>query len=289
MTSITFDELGSVISGPGNPPPAPPALREETPLTLSAEEPAAEHLEEDVAEYTIDELSATTHVSSRTIRYYQSKGALPRPIIRGRVAFYTDDHVERLTLIARLQDQGLRIKAIRDLLARADKGELVISEWLGLKAQLQAPWAQDTPRIVSEEELYEMIGVKRQGILGELMRLKVIKRERDAYHVRSPALLMVTMRLEQAGFDLDTSVKSAKILRKHLSRAAGELSEHFMKHFSQAFERDGLDLGQAFEILRPVGLEAVQLIFAQEMERALQVFIESGRTAAVASRKRPTK
>ena len=30
-------------------------------------------------EYTIDELAAVSQVPSRTIRFYQSKGAMPRP------------------------------------------------------------------------------------------------------------------------------------------------------------------------------------------------------------------
>ena len=63
-------------------------------------------------EYTIDELAAATRVPSRTIRFYQQAGALPKPQIRGRVAFYGDEHVERLKLVADLQDRGLRMKAI---------------------------------------------------------------------------------------------------------------------------------------------------------------------------------
>src|SRR5215831_186557 len=94
-------------------------------------------------EYTIDELAQVSEVPSRTIRFYQSKGALPRPQIRGRVAFYGPAHVERLKLIASLQDRGLRIDAIRDLVARIDKGELDVNEWLGIEQQLQASWAND--------------------------------------------------------------------------------------------------------------------------------------------------
>src|SRR5258708_24418105 len=36
-------------------------------------------------EYTIDELASTARVPSRTIRFYQSRGALMPPEIRGRV------------------------------------------------------------------------------------------------------------------------------------------------------------------------------------------------------------
>ena len=38
--------------------------------------------------HTIDEISALAQIPSRTIRFYQSRGALMPPVIRGRVAFY---------------------------------------------------------------------------------------------------------------------------------------------------------------------------------------------------------
>src|ERR1700736_252629 len=44
--------------------------------------------------YTIDQLAAVTSVPSRTIRFYQAQGALPRPHRVGRVAHYGPEHVE---------------------------------------------------------------------------------------------------------------------------------------------------------------------------------------------------
>ena len=85
----------------------------------------------DAREYTIDELASVTRVPSRTIRFYQSEGALPKPTIRGRVAYYGQAHVERLAQITALQDRGLQIRAIRDVLSRAEKGEFSLQEWLG--------------------------------------------------------------------------------------------------------------------------------------------------------------
>jgi len=48
----------------------------------------AESSNEGGAEYTIDDLASVSQVPSRTIRFYQSKGVLPKPVIKGRVAFY---------------------------------------------------------------------------------------------------------------------------------------------------------------------------------------------------------
>lgn len=191
------------------------------------------------AEYTIDELAAASRVPSRTIRFYQSKGALPHPQIRGRVAIYGPSHLDRLELIARLQDRGLRIDAIRELTARIDKGELDVNEWLGIDAQLQVPWADDQPRTATEAELYDLAGSKRPGLLGDLLRAKLVKRHGDVYLVRSPALLQIATRLEAAGVDLVTATGGAEIIRKHMARTADDLATFFFKQAREGFGQIG--------------------------------------------------
>jgi DNA-binding transcriptional MerR regulator len=242
---------------------------------------------------TIDELAALSKVPSRTIRFYQAKGVLPRPELRGRVAYYGPAHVERLKLIASLQDRGLRIDAIRDLLARIDKGELDVNAWLGLDAQLQGPWANDQPRTVTEAELVEMVGEPRPGLIAALVRAKLAVRQGDVFLLKSPALLTVAARLLAAGVDLEITSEAAEILRKHLGRAAGDLAEHFFAHAREGFGRDATpeDLAAVFQELRPMGLEAVRVIFAQEMERVLRKKAESGETAKlrVGAKKRAHK
>jgi len=251
-----------------------------------SEDPAEQQSADTVREFTIDELAAETQVPSRTIRFYQSKKALPAPERRGRKAIYTEDHAERLRLIARLQDQGLTIKAIRDALTRADRGELVLGDWLGLKSQMQVPWANDAPRVVTRQELFELSGTDRDGLIADLVRSGIIERSGDVFSVQSPALLGVTMRLERAGIDLPTSAAAVKMLRRHVSKAAVEVSRHFLTHLSKTASESGTPgtVVEVFETLRPVGLEAVQLIFAQEMEKALRKAIETGRVTDVVRR-----
>lgn len=235
-------------------------------------------------EYTIDELASASQVPSRTIRFYQSKGAMPRPRIKGRVAYYGAPHLERLKLIAQLQDRGLRIDAIRELTARIDKGELDVNEWLGLEAQLQAPWANDQPRTVTEAELLEIAGARRPGLIGDVLRAKLASKRGEVFLVRSPALLHVAARLEAAGIAIDTAAGGAEILRKHMARAADDLADYFLKRArSEGFGRIAGedDLGAAFQALRPLGLEAVRVVFAQEMERVLRKLVESGKTTSL--------
>jgi DNA-binding transcriptional MerR regulator len=234
--------------------------------------------------YTIDELAVAAHVPSRTIRFYQSRGALMPPEIRGRVAYYGQAHVDRLKLIAQLQDRGLRIDAIRDLLASIDRGELDLAEWLGIEQQVQAPWANDQPRTLTEDELYELAGTRRPGLVAELVRVGLVERHGELYLVLSPSLMQVAMKLEAAGIDLGSAKRAWEILNKHVGRAASELVELFLRRVD-----DGTiahrDIGN-LDSVRPLGMEAVRVIFGRAMENELRQLYESGRIAKVPARAR---
>jgi DNA-binding transcriptional MerR regulator len=234
---------------------------------------------------TIDELAAASRVPSRTIRFYQSRGALMTPAIRGRVAYYGKPHVERLKLIAQLQDRGLRIDAIGDLMKRIDRGEVDLAEWLGVEEQMQAPWASDQPRTVDEAELYALAGNRRPGLLADLERSGVVERKGDIYLVHSPALLGIAMKLEHVGIDLETATAASRILRKHLGRAVGELVDLFLDRF-KANELDLAQSGKLFEAFRTVGVDSVRVLFAREMEGALRKLATSGKLASLTKKKR---
>lgn len=232
-------------------------------------------------EYTIDELASVSEVPSRTIRFYQSKGALQAPKIKGRVAFYAAEHVERLKLIATLQDRGLRIDAIRDLVTRIDRGELDLGEWLGLEQQLQASWANDRPRTATETELYELCGRKRAGLLADLVRVKLVQRHGDTFIVRSPALLHAAMKLEATGVDLTVASGAAEIMRKHLARLASDVASYFFARVGEGLGSGDTEpeLAEVFRELRPAAMETVRVVFGQEMERVLREHVESGKMA----------
>jgi DNA-binding transcriptional MerR regulator len=238
--------------------------------------------------YTIDELAASTRVPSRTIRFYQSKGALMAPEIRGRVAFYGASHVERLKLIAQLQDRGLRIDAIGDLLKRIDRGELDLAEWLGVDEQMHAPWAGDQPRTVNEKELYELAGSDRPGLVGDLMRARIVERKGDVYLVASPALLAMAVKLEGVGIDIETGAEASSILRKHLGKAVSDLVGLFLNRVKEGHV-DVSEPGALFETLRAAGVEAVRLLFARQMEKALRELTASGKVAALSAQSKQKK
>jgi DNA-binding transcriptional MerR regulator len=69
--------------------------------------PAREH------EYTLDELSTLANVTPRTVRYYIAEDLLPPPIIGGRNATYSQEHLDRLMAIGAMKDMYLPLREIR--------------------------------------------------------------------------------------------------------------------------------------------------------------------------------
>ncbi|HEY7916225.1 MAG TPA: MerR family transcriptional regulator [Acidimicrobiales bacterium] len=63
-------------------------------------------------EMRVEQLSLSSGESVDTIRYYQSKGLLEPPRRQGRVAWYHDGHLERLTRIRSLQQRGFTLATI---------------------------------------------------------------------------------------------------------------------------------------------------------------------------------
>jgi len=256
---------------------------------IAVEMATADRSGDDDDALTIDELAAASRVPSRTIRFYQSRGALQTPKIHGRVAHYGKHHVERLKLIAQLSDRGLRIDAIGDLMKRIDRGEVDLAEWLGVEEEMQAPWVTtDQPRTVGEAELYAMVGSRRPGLLADLARARIVERKGEVYYVASPALLAIAIKLEGVGIDLETATEASAILRKHLKRAVNELVDLFVGRV-KAGRLDMVDAGKLFGAFRSVGVDAVRLLFAREMEGELRKLLASGKLADVSARARKRK
>ncbi len=243
--------------------------------------------------YTIDELAARTQVPSRTIRFYQAQKILDRPVRKGRQAFYTDAHVTRLELIAQLQDRGLRIRGIKELLTGPDR-EAAVAEWLGLSDRLSTPFTEEKARVVDEAEMAALIGDRPAGTLAAVRRAGLAQRREDApssFLVPSPGLLEVALNLLDAGLDLDTQAQIEPVIRDGLRESAELVVDQFLDTRRLAEPGGEERLRATFDTLRHHGARAVSILFAQEVERALQALLEQGPPSRRKPRKRrkPTR
>src|SRR5438045_1990908 len=116
------------------------------------------------AMYTIDELAHISGMPSRTIRFYNTQGMLPPPIMRGRVAYYDEEHLLVLRIIKELKEQqNLPLETIKQMLEiRAEYGEMQMN--LALKQRLQRSLTGIQEVHLSKEALMQQAGASEQWI-----------------------------------------------------------------------------------------------------------------------------
>lgn len=237
-----------------------------------------------LTEYTIDELSAHSGVPTRTIRFYQSEGTLQRPEIRGRRAIYDDTHVARLQLIAELQQRGLQIKAIRELVGRIDRGEVVLTDWLGLEENLRQPWHDDAPMEVSQAGLRVQLSGAPEDTVEIALEAGLVEpaeSDEEAFRIPSPELLRILLQMQDAGIDLRTTTSGIGIVQRHTRAMVDELVQHYRGRAGRGFGLSGsaADLDASLAQLRPLGSAVVRTVFAIEMQDALMRLLASGSVA----------
>lgn len=229
------------------------------------------------AGYSLAELADASGVTERTIRYYQSEKLIPKPVKQGRERRYDDAHLERLALIVDLRDRGLTLNTIRDLLDNDDPTQTVAS-WLGIDAALGVPWSEDRPRILTLDELRDLVGDPAPGVLAELHDAGYTRRNDDGtWTVASPALVELALQLRRSGVEVEIAGHIRDVLRKRLAKAVEETIDFLVNRWkADSGSEGGRDrLVTTLGTLRPVAGEMTGLILAQEVERALGDLVTS--------------
>jgi len=229
----------------------------------------------------LTELAERSGLPVRTIRYYQSQKLIPAPSRRGREAMYGEEHLERLHLVADLRDRGLPLGTIRELVA-GDRPTRTVAEWLGVDATLRAPWSDDRPGSLTQDELVALVEREssgRPGVIGALHDAGYVEPSTDGgWNVPSPALLEQALRLERAGVDVDVSARMRDLLRRRLAKAVDDTVKLLVERAGAGFAGAGTpgELATALGALRPIARETSSVILAQEVERALAALVDAG-------------
>lgn len=131
---------------------------------------------------SLAELTERAAVTVRTVRYYIAEGLLPPPVTAGRQSAYTEGHLDRLRLIARLKDAYLPLREIRRRLAGLDDD--------GVRALLDQdePDSQARPREDSARDyLDRVLAARSQGEPSRSLRPQPPARQ-PGLRERSPGL-----------------------------------------------------------------------------------------------------
>src|ERR1700712_4465017 len=108
-------------------------------------------------ELTIDELARAVGMTVRNVRAYAARGLLAPPRLVGRTGYYGPEHVEQLTLVRDLLEEGLTLAAVERVLASDSRRLAGLA--LAMLRTVREPW-----RPAQEEELDAAALAARAGV-----------------------------------------------------------------------------------------------------------------------------
>lgn len=228
-------------------------------------------------DYRVEALAAKADVSVDTVRFYQSRGLLPAPRREGRVAWYSDEHLERLGRIRRLQARGLTLATIARLLA----GELDAAD----EALVTAVAADtDDDVLLTLEELAERTGIPL-GLLRAVVKEGLLVPRRAGGHDRFTSADVAAgaagLRLLEAGLPLPEVLDLARRHHAAMREVAERAVELFDTHVRHPLRSSGLPdheaaarLVEAFTTLLPATTELVTHHFQRTLLNVAQEHIE---------------
>jgi len=217
-------------------------------------------------ELRVDELAERTGTSVDTIRYYQGRGLLSAPVRRGRIAFYGDEHVERIERVRDLQARGLSLAAIGRLLS----GELDPRDEPLLSAVAGAGAGRSGPSL-SLTELADRSGIPL-GLLQAAEREGLLSAVGGGYSTADADAARAGLRLLELGLPLPELLALARRHHEHVRAVAEEAVALFDHHVRQPLRQRDIpvedaarQLVEAFQALLPATLAVVSHHFERTL------------------------
>lgn len=228
--------------------------------------------------YRVDELAARSGTSVDTVRFYQSKHLLPAPEREGRVAWYSDNHLERLARIRELKDQGFTLASIKRLLEGGVDADAVLA------SVVVGEPPDDNGRLVTLDELAEATGVSAtvlQAIEREGLLAPKNVDGRPVYSLSDAATVTAGLELLASGLPLSELLDLARRHDEAMRAVAEQAVDLFVRfvrdpiHASAATEEEAAaKLVTAFNRMLPATTTLVSSHFKRVLlsvaERRLQ-------------------
>jgi DNA-binding transcriptional MerR regulator len=226
------------------------------------------------ASWTIAELSARVGMSIRNIRAHQSRGLIPAPVRRGRVAYYDEPHERALRRIVELQHEGYNLTAVAELM-RDER----YRDGARLRTVL-APLLEDEEVVLTHTEMAEMFGLtpSPQRLVDALDTALIRDLGDGRYAVPSKQLLDATAALVERGMP----ILDIYALQVAITRATRDVAGRFVDACLRCAWPAGEDLPAAsashvqvrFEELRSQFTVVLAATFAVNVRRATEELLE---------------
>ena len=223
--------------------------------------------------WTIGELSTRVGMSVRNIRAHQSRGLMPAPARRGRVAYYGPRHEQALARIRELQAKGYNLTAVAELL---DDGRRDVA----LTRTVLAPLLEGEEVPLTQAQIAGMFGVTPSADrLRTALDIGLLRELGDGrYAVPSRQLLNATVALVDQGL----SIVDVYAMQLEITQATRDVAGRFVEACLRcALPPDDEVSAEAhesarmrFEELRNQFTVVLAATFAVNVRRATEILIE---------------
>lgn len=222
--------------------------------------------------WRIDDLAQHSGVPSRTIRFYNTQGLLPAPIMRGRVAYYEQEHVIVLRIIRELKEQQhLPLEVIKALLnIRAQHGDMQMN--LALKQRFARGLSNTHEQQIrlSKAELASRCGVSLEHIDDLTSQELLFPQEIDGevvYTGDDVQLLELYQHFEQLGLPLSLPA----LIRFQLKQLVRSEIAAYEQHVIPRWRKEGLSLEEQTEQFEHMLLLADTLLSVMHKKLLYQI------------------
>lgn len=233
-----------------------------------------------VTQFDLGEIAEEAGVTPRTVRYYQAAGLIPPPERVGRRVAYGSEHLMRLRTIAELQERGLRLESIRDVLDAKSQGQTPAVTLLGPELASES-WLAESSREFTAVELAEFLG-DHLGLVSDLEAAgylhKVTTDEGVRWQADDLPLLLGALQLAEIGTAVSLSGRARDLLRRRMRRMAEDLVRMWAAESGREFDGEVTEEALLPELdrIRAVAWQSAAHIMAQEINRAVERVDELG-------------
>ena len=222
---------------------------------------------------TIDELAAATGMTVRTTRYYASLGLLPPPVRRGRMAYYSSEHLARLELVRALQEHGFTLAAIEKYLARIPADASV--EDLAVQRAMLTSWSPGRREQLTVRQLEKKAGRRLNADqLEQLAVTSAVAPAGDGTYEVLPGFDVGVQMLDM-DIPLDSIVEAGEAITRHMDALADELTEILRTRVLEPYRRsqrsgtDAAKFERTMSRLRQLTLQAVVSGFQRAADQVI--------------------
>jgi DNA-binding transcriptional MerR regulator len=233
-------------------------------------------------EYRVEDLAQAAGIPVRTLRFYRERRLLPAPRRDGRIAWYSESHLARLRTIAALLERGHTLGGIAELITAWEKGRTLggVAELLGLSGALAASCSDETPVVMTPQELADYFGddVSPENLTSAIEIGYISVTGENALHT-SRRLLDVSAALVREGVPLAAVLEAGRQVRSHVDALAELFTEvvktHVLGPLDDLPPEELQHVSDTMQRLRPLAKDIVEAEMSLAMERRVRIEVDT--------------